>query len=355
MQRTIPSRRDLLVTSGALGIAGLFPRGALAAPPAPTRITPELIEAAKKEGKAVWYNAMEITVAEKLIKVFEAKYPGISVRNERSGSERIFQRLAQERGSNIFACDIVNSADAAHFIVWKRQGWLEPMVPADVAEHYPAAEKDLDGTYATMRAYLGVIAYNTKMVKPEDAPKGWKDLLDPKWSGKMVKSHPAYSGTTMNMTFQLAREFGWEYFEKLAQQKVMQVQSSTDPPKKVALGERAIMADGGDYLVRLFKEKGDPIELVYPVEGAPYISAPNAMLKNAPNPNAGRLLQCWLFSQEGQQAFVEISGQYSLHAKVTPKAGTPPLRSLKLLKEDPAGVERSAEEIKAKYVSYFKV
>src|SRR4029077_10819765 len=90
------------------------------------------------------------------------------------------------------------------------------------------------------------IGYNTELVKPEDAPKSFADLLDPKWAGKMVKAHPAYSGTIMTATFQIARELGWGYFEKLATQRVMQVQSSTDPPKKLALGERAIMADGND-------------------------------------------------------------------------------------------------------------
>jgi iron(III) transport system substrate-binding protein len=350
-----PSRRDIVQAGAAIGLAAALPVPARAAPPAPTRITPELIEAAKQEGKVVWYNAMDIAVAEKLIKVFEAKFPGIAVRNERSGSERIFQRLAQERAAKIHACDIVNSADAAHFIVWKRDGWLEPMVPEDVAKHFPAEHKDPDGCFATLRTFLGAIAYNTKLVRPEEAPRGYMDLLDPKWSGKIVKSHPAYSGTTMNITFQLVREFGWQYFEKLAAQKCMQVQSSTDPPKKVALGERAVMADGADYLVNLLKAKGDPIELVYPVEGAPTISGPNGMLKNAPNPNAARLLQCWLFSQEGQQAWVEISGQYSAHPLVKPKAGTKLLASIKKLREDPAGVERMAEEIKAKYTQYFKV
>ena len=52
----------------------------------------------------------------------------------------------------------------------------------------------------------------------------------------------------MTATFQIVRDLGWDYFEKLAKQKVMQVQSSTDPPKKLALGERAVMVDGNDYL-----------------------------------------------------------------------------------------------------------
>ena len=132
---------------------------------------------------------------------------------------------------------------------------------------------------ATSRIYLSSIAYNTKLVKPEDAPKSYADLLDPKWAGKMVKGHPAYSGTIMTATFQLVRELGWEYLEKLSKQRVMQVQSSTDPPKKLALGERAVMADGNEYGVVLLKEAGQPVEPVYPTEGTPTISGPTGDLR----------------------------------------------------------------------------
>jgi iron(III) transport system substrate-binding protein len=68
-------------------------------------------------------------------------------------------------------------------------------------------------------------------VKPEDAPKSFADLLDPRWQGKIVKGHPDYSGTILTATFQLARDLGWSYFEKLAQQNVMQVQSALDPTR----------------------------------------------------------------------------------------------------------------------------
>ena len=104
------------------------------------------------------------------------------------------------------------------------------------------------------------------------------------------------------------RELGWEYFEKLAKQKVMQVQSATDPPKKLALGERAVMADGGEYNVLQIKENGGPVEIVYPTEGTPLVVGPNGVFKNAPNPNAARLFQCYCFTPECQQLIVDFGG-----------------------------------------------
>ena len=135
----------------------------------------------------------------------------------------------------------------------------------------------------------------------------------------------------------------------------MQVQSGVDPPKKVALGERAAMVDGADYIALQQKDKGAPIEIVYPVEGAPLINSPNAVFKAAPNPNAARLFQSWMYSGEGQQVLVDISGQYVPHKLAKPKPGRGPLENIKIMKDDPAAILVQADEIKAKYTAIFKV
>src|SRR5262249_10813145 len=210
------SRRDVLNGAGAASageafastVAGKFMQPAQAQvsaqAPEPTAVTPALIEAAKKEGKVVWYAAMDLPVSERVARGFEAKYPGIPVRIERTGAERQFQRLAQEYGARIYVPDVINASDAAHFVTWKRNGWLAPFVPEDVAKLYPAEHRDPDGQFATSRFYTVALAYNTNLVKPEDAPKSFTDLLQPKWVSKLVKAHPAYSGTIMTATFQIA-------------------------------------------------------------------------------------------------------------------------------------------------------
>jgi len=353
MKRRKFSRRCVLKGSLALGTVFASPVRA-AAPPAEA-ITPQLIEAARREAKVVLYSAMDLPVGEKLGKAFEAQYPGIQVQIERSGSERLFQRIDQEFASNIRAADVVNSSDASHFITWKKNGWLAPFVTEDIAQHFLPEYRDPDGMSATTRIYLSSIAYNTNLVKPDDAPKSFADLLDPKWAGKMVKGHPAYSGTIMTATFQMVREFGWDYYEKLSKQRVMQVQSSTDPPKKLALGERAVMADGNEYNVVLLKEAGQPVEPVYPTEGTPTISGPTGIFANAPHPNAARLFQTWLHTRETQQFFIDFSAQYSVHAQVQSKPGRRKISDIKLMKEDPAGVEKMTEEIKTRYARLFRV
>jgi iron(III) transport system substrate-binding protein len=348
------SRRHLLAAAAL--VPALAPLGArvLSAAPPPQAVTPELIEAARKEGKVNYYTAMDLSVAEPVAKAFEAKY-GIKVAVERTGAERLFNRIGQEVGSNIRRVDVANSSDAAHFIVWKRQDWLEPFLTPDMAENLAPTQRDPDGAFVNQRTHLSTIAYNTNLVKPEDAPKGFNDLLDPKYVGKLVKGHPGYSGTIMTATHQLARELGWAWFEKLAKQKVLQVQSATEPPKRIEAGERAIAVDGSDYLFWMAKARGAPIEIVYAVEGTPQISNPMAIFRSAPNPNAARLLMAWIMSGEGQEFIVNLSGQYPAHKLVKAKAGRPALASIKTFAEDPAEVEKTADEIKTRYQQLFKV
>jgi len=135
----------------------------------------------------------------------------------------------------------------------------------------------------------------------------------------------------------------------------MQVQSSADPPKKLALGERAVMADGNEYNMFQLKEKGDPVEIIYPAEGTPLIIGPNALMKNAPNPNAAKLFQSFCYTPECQQLLIDVGGLRSVHPQTKEKPGRRPFAEIKKLKDDPAGVEKTGEDIKARYTRLFRV
>ncbi len=337
------SRRDVLKGSGALVASAAFSTRVMATAPPPEPVTPALVEAAKKEGQVIYYTSTDLPVAEKLAKAFEAKYSGIAVRVERTGAERVFQRIGQEYSSNIHAVDVVNS-----------YGILAPYVPEDVAQ-YPADHRDVDGQFASWRVWLSIIAYNTNLVKPEEAPKSFADLLDVRWKGKIVKAHPGYSGTIMTATYQMQRDLGWGWFEQLAKQNIMQVQSSADPPKKLDLGERAVMADGNEYNIFQMKEAGRPVEPVYASEGSPLIVGPNGIFKTSPNPNAAKLFQSFCFSREAQQLIIDVGGLRSVHPQTQEKPGRKPFKDIKTMKDDAAAVEKEGDAIKARYTKIFHV
>ena len=347
------SRRSLLKASAALPFAACATRVVAAAPPAEA-VTPALIAAAKKEGSVTWYTSADLQLAEGIGKAFEKKF-GVTARVERAGAERLFTRIGQEYAANIYTVDTCNTGDLAMFITWKQQKVLAPYVPEDVAKHIPAEYRDPDGFHAIVRSSLCVVAYNPELIKKDDAPKSFADLLDPKWSGKMVKASPSYSGTIITSTYQLVKHLGWPYIEKLAKQKIMQVQSATDSPKKVILGERPIMFDGNEYNVLMMKETGKPIEPVYATEGSPLIAMPSAIFAKAPHPNAARLFQSFLFSAEAQQLFVDVGGLRSVHAQVKDRPGRTPLSAIKIMNSDPEGLVAHMDEIKTTYSKYFGV
>jgi hypothetical protein len=199
------SRRNVLGASTVLAVGAVFPERLKSGVPEATAVNPAMIQAARKEGMIAFYTAMEIPIAEDLGKMFEAKYPSIAVHVKRSEAERVFQRIGKEEAIQIYEVDVVCSTDAAHFIHWKRDGLLAPYLPEEAAKHLPAEQVDADAMYATAFALLSPIGYNTSIVKPDDAPKSFADLLDPRWNGKIVKGNPNYSGTIFTATFQLAR------------------------------------------------------------------------------------------------------------------------------------------------------
>lgn len=341
------------ITAALLAVGMMAPSVVMAEAPAPYQVTPELEAAAKSEGNVVFYTATDVTVAEKLAELFKTKYPEITVQVERAGSERVFQRIGQEYSTGIYNADVIETSDAVHFAYFKREGWLEPMVPQVVADKWPTEERDPDGFFAAYRAHLSVIAYRTDLLPEAEAPKTWADLLDPRFKGKMVKAHPGYSGTIMTATFVLSNLLGWDYFEKLGAQDVMQVQSSTEPPKKLAQGERALEVDGNEYNIFRLQDEGAAIKIVYPDEGTPLAVGNAAVLKHAPHANAAKLFYAFLFSLDAQQLNSDFGGLRSFHPDVKEKANRRPISQIKLLNSDPALLEPEIPAIKSHYEKYF--
>src|SRR5438477_695358 len=325
---------------------------AIAAPAAGQETTPAMVAAAAKDGKVVWYSSIDVKVSELIAKAFRADYPNIQIEVERSGSERVFQRINQEYQSGIKNVDVVNSSDASHFIYWKQQKWLAAHVPPDV-RRYPAQFKDADGYYAAWRATLSVMGYNTNLVADKDAPTGYLDLLDPKWKGKLVKSHPGYSGTSLTGTYAIVKVLGWDYLEKLSKQGVQQLQSTTATPKAIASGERAVMVDGNEYNMFIEIQAKSPVKIVYPKEGVPFVSSPTAIFAQAPHPNAARVFQNFLYTAKSQQLLVNEGGLRSVHPDVKEPADRTPLKDIKLLPDDPAAMLPQIAEIKKRYTALF--
>lgn len=312
---------------------------------------PRLAEA-RREGKVVWYTAGALPVAERIARLFEQAHPGVKVEVHRSGSERILQRLMQEVAAGIKNADVFNSSDVGHYVVLKKKGFLARYTPAGV-ERFPPSFKDPDGIAFGWRAFPVVIPYNSRLLPGGEAPRTWKDLLDPKWKGKLVTAHPGYSGTIVTQILALVNLYGWDFWKQLAQQKPMLVQSVFDPGQAVASGERLVGVNGAEYFLYTERKKGNPIGIVYPQDGVPLIISSTAITVFAPHPAAARLFTDFIFTREVLQYLADAEGLYVPHPDVTYPADKPKLSELKILPLDPEELERRTEEIKKRFAELF--
>src|SRR3984893_6622428 len=310
------------------------------------------LEAARKEGKVVWYTSLALTSSEKVAKLFETAYPGVKVEVHRTGSQRILQRMMQELQAGIKNVDVVHTSDAGHYVLLKEKKLLMRYTPAGV-DAFGAGFKDKDGYHYGLRATVNVIAYNTKAISPAEAPRTWKDLLDPKWRGRLVTAHPGYSGVIATHVLALVHLHGWDYFKALSQNKPMLVQSAVDPSGVVASGERPVAVNGGDYTFYQIKKKGNPVEIVFPKEGVPLVISPTAIATFAPHPNAAKLFTDFISPREIQQVLADPEGLYSGHPQVTYPSDKPRLSDLKVLAVDAEELEKRNEEIKTRFVEFF--
>jgi iron(III) transport system substrate-binding protein len=311
-----------------------------------------LIQAAKKEGKVVWYTSLALPSSTAIAHYFEKKYPGISVEVHRTGSQRVLQRVMQEASAGIKNVDLIHTSDAGHFELLKDKNLLLKYTPQGVAS-FPDGFKDKAGFYYGMRATLSVIAYNPRIIADKDAPQTWKDLLNPKWSGKEVSAHPGYSGIIMTHVLALVNVYGWDYFRDLAKNKLHLVQSANDPAGVVASGERPLGVNGAEYFYYKTQKQGNPIKIVYPKEGVPLVVSPVAIAKDSQHPNAAKLFTEFIFAKEQQQLLADKEGLYTGHPDVTYPKDKPKLKDLKLLSTEADELEKRNGEIKKRFVEFF--
>jgi iron(III) transport system substrate-binding protein len=261
--------------------------------------TAAMEKAAKAEGGLTWYIAqVDSETAERMGRAFTTRYPGVVVSVIRTTGQVAYERLLQELKNNAAQCDVFSSTDIAQYPALKKRGALAEFKPEGAAALLPAARDTADPGFYYPSAMIGqLLIYNSAKVKPEDAPKTWTDLLDPKWKGLVATGHPAFSGCTGVWAVALRKEYGWSYFEKLAKNNPRVGRSGNDPVTLINASE-CLVGPGPVGTAFQQVDRGNPIKPVYPSDGMTLCVGPSSVMANAPHPNAARLFQDWLFSEE---------------------------------------------------------
>jgi iron(III) transport system substrate-binding protein len=322
----------------AAGVTLMLPRGARAD-------TAALEAAARNEGTLTWYVAqVDGETAEVMGRAFTAQYPGVKVSVIRTTGQVAYERLVQDLKNNAPQCDVFSTTDIAHMPALRRRNELAQFVPENAAAMAPAFHGlGEDGYYYPTTSTLMLIIYNSQKVKPEEAPKNWPDLLDPRWKGRIAFGHPAFSGYVGCWTLAMRTQYGWSYFDKLAKNNPRIGRSGNDPITLLNAGE-CVAGLGPLATTLLSAEKGNPIAVQYPTEGSLLCIGPSAVLARAPHPNAARLFQNWLLSKEFAQVCANAYVT-PVREDVTLKPGAMPLSQVKILRQTTAEIGKGVPEV----------
>lgn len=276
-------RAAILVFSMFLGM------GPAQAAPAP--------EAAKNEGEVVWYTAMNTADGEVVRKLFQAKYPFLTLTILRQPGEKVRTRILTEARARKFLWDVV-SFNHLDMDALNQEGLLASYVSPETRTGFPKGAVDPDGRWAAIYVRQFVVGYNTNLVPAAEAPKRWDDLLDPKWKGKFALDESDVEWYAAMIEY-LGRDKAVSYMRALAQQ-------TPQFRRGHSLISRLLIA--GDFPLAMVyaseidaaKKRGAPVEWVRTLD--PIVTSPSqvAVSAKAPHPHGARLLVDLLLSVEGQ-------------------------------------------------------
>jgi iron(III) transport system substrate-binding protein len=293
--------------------------------------SPALEAAAHDEGNLTWYVAqVDAQTAENLGRSFSQSNPGVNVGVIRTTGQVAYQRLLMDIKNHTPQCDVFSTTDISHMPILKERHELTEYSPANADSLLPAfkALSDPGYSYITNAARYFLI-YNKDKVKPEDVPRAWTDLLDPKWKGRVATGHPAFSGCTGTWALGVKKVHGWAFFEQLAKNNPRIGRSAVDPMTLITAGE-CLVGVGSANNAYASIDKGNPIGVVHPSDGLVLCVTPSAIPAHAPHPNAARLFMDWLLSPDYAR-MITADGSEPILVGIPPRSGMPPLGDQKII------------------------
>jgi iron(III) transport system substrate-binding protein len=199
-----------------------------------------------------------------------------------------------------------------------------------MAAYKPDYKSQPEGLWTWGAISMAGIAYNPNLVSKDEAPKTWKDMLDPKWTDS-VTVKTSTSGMQHMTWFQMRLLYGDDYWQKFAALKPKAFDSYVQQFDRTVNGQDKVI-DTAQYSGYLqFKAKGAPIAFVNPPEGMSATPGVYGILENPPHPEAARLFMDWVLGVPGQKALAEATALYSPRDDVPPPAGGIPITQIKIL------------------------
>ncbi len=285
----------------------------------------DVVAKAREEGRVVFYNTLQPNGVEPLLKRFREDYPEIQTESIRLTSNALQERFSTEFNAGRHLSDVVITFSDRRLHEGVKQGWALQWSPPEAANF--SAELIEDDTLFTLQQARDAIIWNTTLVKPEDEPKEWADLFDPKWKGKVAMNPPWRSVAIQQIVafWEDQLQLG-DTAQKLKDNNVRFFEGSSGIIQAVIRGD-VYVAELTDLPLNPLLEDGAPVGFVYPESGTTLSSNKAFIAKNAPHPNAAKVFMNWLMTEKGQTYLQQYAG-----LPVT-RNGAPPLSKLPATKE----------------------
>lgn len=311
-----------------------------------------LEEGARKEGEVVWYTSMSLTDFPKIVGAFEKAVPYVKVRANRLSQTSVMPKIETEARAGMFAVDVVGSAPMEMWQLKQKNfsaAYLSPELKA-----FPAGSYDPQGFWSSTEVTPLVLAFNTKLVAPEEAPRTYQDLLQPKWKGRMNFGSDEYAWFSVILDG-MGKAKGLEFMKALARQQLhIPGGSSIMRVQLMLAGESAIAVAARGRRVTELKEKGAPINYhlldPYPAEPTSL-----ALMRRAAHPHAAILFIDWMLSEEGQTVLAQQIPRITLRKGVKQIPRHQELYRKEFVFVNPASIGPNLNELIALYQQVFNV
>lgn len=308
------------------------------------------VEPTGPSGQIILYTSVPLDIINEIRADFMARYPDINLEIFRGKTGDVMARVDAELKAGEVIADLLWVAEPSTYEVLKAQDAFMMFTPAEV-DALPAEMCDPEGYYYAGRLINMVLAYNTAEVTTP--PQSWNDLLDPAYNGRLGFASVT-SGSNLATVGMLTTDpdFGWDYMQAVKDNGAIQVSGNGTVRNSLSSGE-FLAGWVLDYMIRVAKADGAPVDYVWPTEGAAFIPSPIAIFADTDNPDAAKLFVDYVLSVEGQQTLVEQGSFIPVRADVDPPTGAPNLDEIKRLDVDWTWIATNQEQIKEDWNAIF--
>jgi iron(III) transport system substrate-binding protein len=307
-----------------------------------------------RSGTVRIYVSLATSAMTRLVAAMNRHFPNLKIDFVRAGSVETVKRFVAERQAGRIGADLIHGADPGGFEYFAQKGWLDTRLAAlPLVQDYRAGFFDRNAGWVAMRETGIAPMYNTRLVAKDALPKTWKELIEPKWKGRIAISDPNRAGSSFSHLYAMWKMYGADYLDKFARNDLFVAGDGSATRDAVANGERDL-APVSEYDAFEFRKEGRPVDVVWVEDGTIMVPAPLAVVKGSPNSENAMALAQYMLSREGQELIAGLIQTWSARRDVKPPDGKPDLDSLKLATFDWEKAAAEKGQVLDLYFKYFQ-